>query len=114
MTCIIARCVCEGRDRDDWPMLMSPALFFDGSGGEDHDLEILADRLGGGTFDRSRLAETVGIEPTAVWKLIRRGTLPRPDRHEFVKTSIGVQDRAIWTAQQVAEVLCRRGRSVTA
>lgn len=72
------------------------------------DIEVMAGRLGAKEYDRENLAAELGIKPTTVWQYVNRGKLPHPHHYDTVDRRHGNR-RAVWTAEQVAEILLARG-----
>lgn len=75
---------------------------------DDLDVDFIADRVGGGTFDRLSFAEHLGVSEKSVWTMVGRGHLPHPDGQAEVETAQGVQHRAVWSAPTLARVLIER------
>jgi hypothetical protein len=65
------------------------------------DAELAVERTGHAFFDRDLLAEITGLSPRSFSRMQLRGTIPAPDHY-------GHNGRAIWTPEQVVQILADR------
>ena len=73
------------------------------------DAEIQVARFGCRRFSKEDLAGALGIAKGSVWRYVKIGKLPPPAECEDRDCG----GRALWTPEQVVEILVQRSRSAS-
>jgi DNA-binding transcriptional regulator YdaS (Cro superfamily) len=84
----------------------SPAAFFtmfDGFDDDLFDIELELERRSN-VYGRDEVAELVGLSRSSLSQWVKRSHLPAPDHYDD-------EDRAIWTARQLAPAVAKRRRA---